>query len=175
MRLWAEERRSGTIEILLTLPLTVTQAVLGKFFAAWFFLAVGLFLTCPIIFTVSYLGDPDWGLIFTGYLGSLLMAGSYLAVGVFCSALTKNQVISFILAVVACSLLVAAGSPPALDFLSGWVPGLFLSIFESLSFMNHFDSIQKGVLEFKDLLFYIIIICGWLAASVILLRNRKAV
>ena len=174
MRLWAEERRSGTIEVLLTLPLTVTQAVLGKFFAAWLFLAVGLFLTCPIIFTVSYLGDPDWGLIITGYLGTILMAGSYLSIGIFCSALTKNQVVGFILAVVACSVLVAAGSPPALDFLSRWVPGFFVDIFESLSFMNHFDSIQKGVLEFKDLLFYISIMCGWLIATVVLLQNRKA-
>lgn len=174
MRLWAEERKSGSIELLLTLPITVRQAVLGKFFAAWFFIGIALLLTFPLPWTVSYLGDPDWGLIITGYIGSFLMAGGFLAIGSFFSALSKNQVISFILAVVACGVLVFAGMPTSLDFLSGFLPKPLVDAAEHMSIQIHFDSMNQGVLELKSLAFFAILIVGWLAACMIVLEERKA-
>lgn len=174
MRLWSEERRSGTVELLLTLPVTVTQAVLGKFFAAWLFLTIALVLTFPMVITVCYLGDPDLGLIAVGYLGSILMAGGFLAVGCFFSALSKNQVISFVLAVVACSVLVFAGMPTTLNYLSGFLPAGLVNAVEGMSFQVHFDSIQRGVLEFKDLSYFILLIIGWIIASTVILEERKA-
>lgn len=174
MRLWAEERRVGSIELLLTLPITVIQAVLGKFFAAWFFLAIALALTFPMVITVCYLGDPDVGLIITGYLGSLLMAGGFLAVGCFFSAVSKNQVISFVLAVVACAILVFAGMPTTMNYLSMFLPGGLVSAIETMSFQSHFESIQRGVLEFKDLSYFVLLIIGWIAACSIILDERKA-
>ena len=174
MRLWAEERRVGSIELLFTLPITVTQAVLGKFFAAWLFLAIALALTFPMPITVAYLGDPDIGLIITGYLGSLLMAGGFLAIGGFFSVVSKNQVISFVLSVVACAVLVFAGRPTTLNYLSTFFPAGLVSAIENMSFQTHFESIQKGVLEFKDLSYFILLIVGWIAASTIILDERKA-
>jgi ABC-2 type transport system permease protein len=174
MRLWAEERKSGSIELLLTLPITVTQAVLGKFFAAWAFLGIALLLTFPMPLTVYYLGNPDTGLIVTGYLGSFLMAGSFLAIGAFFSALSKNQVISFILSVVACAVLVYAGMPTTINYLSGLVPSGVLAMIEQVSFLTHFESIQKGVLEFKDISYFVILIIGWIWACTIMLDERKA-
>jgi ABC-2 type transport system permease protein len=174
MRLWAEERRVGSIELLFTLPITVTQAVLGKFFAAWLFLAIALALTFPMPITVCYLGDPDIGLIITGYLGSLLMAGGFLAIGCFFSVVSKNQVISFVLSVVACAVLVFAGRPTTLNYLSTFFPAGLVSAIETMSFQTHFESIQKGVLEFKDLSYFILLIVGWIAASSIVLDERKA-
>jgi len=174
MRLWAEERRVGSIELLFTLPITVTQAVLGKFFAAWLFLAIALALTFPMPITVCYLGDPDIGLIITGYLGSLLMAGGFLAIGCFFSVVSKNQVISFVLSVVACAVLVFAGRPTTLNYLSTFFPAGFVSAIETMSFQTHFESIQKGVLEFKDLSYFVLLIVGWIAASSIVLDERKA-
>ena len=141
MRLWAEERKTGSIEMLLTLPITVTQAVLGKFFAAWLFLTVALLLTFPVPITVCYLGNPDIGLIITGYLGSLFMAGGFLAIGCFFSAVSKNQVISFILSVVACAVLVFAGMPTTLDYLSTFLPAGLVGAIENMSFQTHFESI----------------------------------
>ena len=174
MRLWSEERKSGSIELLLTLPITITQAVLGKFFAAWCFLAIALLLTFPVPVTVCYLGDPDIGLIIAGYIGSLLMAGGFLAIGSFFSALSKNQVISFILAVVACGVLVYAGMPTTLNYLSNVLPGPAVSFVESMSLQTHFESIQKGVLEFKDISYFVILIVGWVSACSIILSERKA-
>ena len=174
MRLWAEERKSGSIELLLTLPITMIGAVLGKFFAAWVFLTIGLVLTFPMVITVCYLGDPDIGLILTGYLGSVLMAGGFLAVGCFFSALSKNQVISFVLSVVACAVLVFAGMPTTMDYLSTFLPAGLVSAIERMSFQIHFESIQKGVLEFKDLSYFVILISGWLAACTVILDERKA-
>lgn len=174
MRLWAEERRVGSIELLFTLPITVTQAVLGKFFAAWLFLAIALALTFPMPITVCYLGNPDIGLIVTGYLGSLLMAGGFLAIGCFFSVVSKNQVISFVLSVVACAVLVFAGRPTTLNYLSTFFPAGLVSAIENMSFQTHFESIQKGVLEFKDLSYFVFLIVGWLAASTIILDERKA-
>ncbi|UCG60088.1 MAG: ABC-2 transporter permease [Phycisphaerales bacterium] len=174
MRLWAEERKVGSIELLFTLPVTITQAVLAKFFAAWFFLAIALALTFPMVITVSYLGDPDAGLIITGYLGSFLMAGGFLAIGCFFSAVSKNQVISFVLSVVACAILVFAGMPTTLSYLSTFLPAGLVSAVEGMSFQTHFESIQRGVLQFRDLAYFILLIVGWIAACTVVLDERKA-
>jgi len=174
MRLWSEERKSGSIELLLTLPVTVRQAVLGKFFAAWLFLTIALALTFPMVITVCYLGNPDMGLIATGYLGSLLMAGGFLAIGCFFSALSKNQVISFVLSVVACAILVFAGMPTTMDYLYTFLPGGLVSAIGSMSFLAHFESIQRGVLEFRDLSYFVLLIIGWMAAGIVILEERKA-
>ncbi len=174
MRLWAEERKSGSIELLLTLPITVTQAVLGKFFAAWVFLIIALVLTFPMVITVLYLGSPDIGLILTGYLGAVLMAGGFLSVGCFFSALSKNQVIAFVLSVVACAVLIFAGVPTTMNYLSTFLPTGLVSAIGNMSFETHFESIQKGVLEFKDVTYFIILIIGWIAACTVVLEERKA-
>jgi ABC-2 type transport system permease protein len=174
MRLWAEERKTGSMELLLTLPITVTQAVLGKFFAAWVFLIIALALTFPMVMTVFFLGNPDVGLIITGYLGSVLMAGGFLAVGCFFSALSKNQVISFVLSVVACAVLIFAGVPTTMNYLSTFLPAGLVSAIETMSFELHFESIQKGVLEFKDISYFILLIIGWVAACTVVLEERKA-
>jgi len=174
MRLWAEERKTGSLELLFTLPVTAPGAVLGKFVAAWLFLGLGLALTFPLVITVAYLGDPDVGPLATGYAGSFLLAGAYLAIGCFFSALSKNQVISFILSVAACALLFAAGLPTTLNYLSTFLPGGLLTFVEGLSVQNHFDSMQRGVLEFSDAAFFVLLIVGWVAAGGIVLRERKA-
>jgi ABC-2 type transport system permease protein len=173
MRLWAEERKVGSIELLFTLPITITQAVLGKFFAAWLFLVIALALTFPMVITVCYLGEPDIGLIITGYLGSLLMAGGFLAIGCFFSALSKNQVISFVLSVVACAVLVFAGMPTTLNYVSTFLPAGLVSAIENMSFQTHFESIQRGVLRFEDLSYFVLLIIGWIAACSIVLDERK--
>jgi ABC-2 type transport system permease protein len=174
MRLWAEERKSGSVELLFTLPITISQAVLGKFIAAWVFLAIALGLTFPMVMTVFYLGKPDVGLIITGYLGSILMAGGFLAVGCFFSALSKNQVISFVLSVVACAVLVFAGMPTTMEYLSTFLPmGLVIAI-ESMSMETHYSSIQKGVLELKDISYFALLIVGWVYANTIILEERMA-
>lgn len=174
MRLWAEERKVGSIELLFTLPITVTQAVLGKFMAAWCFLTISLALTFPMVLTVRYLGDPDMGLIVTGYLGTWLMAGGFLAVGCFFSALSKNQVIAFVLAVVACALLFFAGMPSTLQYLATLLPKGLLDAVETLSFQTHFESIQRGVVKFSDLSYFVLLIAGWITACTLVLDERKA-
>jgi ABC-2 type transport system permease protein len=174
MRLWAEERKAGSIELLLTLPITVLQAVLGKFFAAWAFLGIALLMTFPIPVAVYYLGQPDTGLIITGYLGSFLLAGSFLAIGSFFSALTKNQVISFILSVVACGILVYAGMPTTVNYLSAILPSGAVQIVQSLSIQSHLDSVLKGVIEFKDMAYFVILIVAWIGACAVILEERKA-
>jgi len=174
MRLWAEERKSGSIELLFTLPVTVIQAVLGKFFAAWVFIVIALALTFPMVITVFYLGNPDVGLIVTGYLGSILMAGGFLAVGCFFSALSKNQVISFVLSVVACAALVFAGMPTTMNYLSTFMPAGLVTAIEAMSFQTHFESVQRGVLGFQDISYFLFLIVGWVAACAIILEERKA-
>ena len=174
MRLWAEERRVGSIELLLTLPITIMQAVLGKFCAAWLFIVIALALTFPMVITVCYLGDPDVGLIITGYLGTVLMAGGFLSIGSFFSIITKNQVISFVLSVVACAVLVYAGMPSTLNYLSTFLPAGLVSAIGGLSFQEHFESIQKGMLEFKDFSYFILLIIGWIFAGAYILDERKA-
>ena len=174
MRLWAEERRVGSVELLLTLPITVPQAVLGKFLAAWLFIVIALALTFPMVITVCILGDPDISLIITGYIGTILMAGSFIAIGSFFSAISKNQVISFVLSVVACAVLVFAGMPTTLNYLSTFMPSGLVSAIGTMSLQTHFESIQKGVLEFKDFSYFILLIIGWIAACSIILEERKA-
>ena len=174
MRLWAEERKGGTIELLFTLPITITQAVLGKFFAAWLFLGIALALTFPMVITVAYLGNPDVGLIFTGYLGSFLLAGGFLAIGCFFSAVSKNQVIAFVLSVVACAAFVYAGMPTTLNYFAGFLPMGLVSAIGNMSLMTHFDSLQKGVIKFSDLAYFALLIAGWIYACNIILDERKA-
>jgi len=174
MRLWAEERKSGSIELLLTLPITVMQAVLGKFLAAWVFLIIALGLTFPMVITICYLGNPDVGLIVTGYLGSILMAGAFLSVGCFFSAASKNQVISFVLSVVACAALVFAGMPTTMQYLSTFLPAGLVAAVETMSLQTHFESIQKGVIEFGDMAYFVLLIIGWVAGCAIILEERKA-
>ena len=144
MRLWAEERRSGTLELLLTLPITITEAVIGKFLAAWAFTASALALTFPIWITVNYLGEPDNLVILGGYLGSLLMAGGFLSIGSCVSAMTRNQVIAFVVSVVICFLFIMSGFPLVLDFFRGWAPQALIDVIASFSFFSHFESIKKG-------------------------------
>ncbi|SDT92894.1 ABC transporter permease subunit [Halopseudomonas salegens] len=174
MRLWAEERKSGTIELLMTLPVSRVDMVLGKFLAAWVFIGIALVLTFPIIITVNYLGDPDNGAIFTGYLGSWLLAGSYLAIGSCMSALTKNQVIAFIVSVVACFIFIVSGFPLLLDLFSGWAPQILLDAVASLSFLIRFEAISKGVLDLRDLLYFISLMAVWLLATAIVIDLKKA-
>lgn len=174
MRLWAEERRSGSIELLMTLPVTLWQAVLGKFLAAWAFVGVALALTFPVWLTVNYLGDPDNGAIFAAYIGSLLMAGGFLAVGACLSATTRNQVIAFILTAVACFLLLLAGHPFVLRPLAGWVPQLIVDGIASLSFLTHFNALSKGVIDLRDLTYFGLVIGFALYANALVLDMKKA-
>jgi ABC-2 type transport system permease protein len=174
MRLWAEERRTNTIELLFTLPLTPTQAVLGKFFAAWTVIALALALTCPMVFTVHYLGRPDAGPIITGYIGTMLLAGTYLAIGSLFSALTRNQVIAFALAVVACAAFLYASSPMAMDYLSGFAPMGLVEVVESLSIQMRFESMMRGVIEMRDLAFFVFLGAACLCANVLTLKERMA-
>jgi len=174
MRLWAEERKVGSIEMLFTLPITIWQAVLGKFLAAWVFLTIALALTFPMVITVYYLGKPDMGLILTGYLASWLMAGGFLAIGCFFSAVSKSQVISFVLAVVACAVLVFAGMPSTLNYLSTFLPAGLVQAVGAMSFLTHFESMQRGIIQFSDLSYFVLLIVGWMAASTVVLDERKA-
>jgi ABC-2 type transport system permease protein len=174
MRLWAEERKTGSIELLFTLPITVTQAVLGKFFAAWLFLIIAMALTFPMVITVCYLGKPDMGLIAVGYLASILMAGGFLAIGCFFSAISNNQVISFVLSVVGCAVLVFAGMPTTMNYLSTFLPAGLVESISRMSFQEHFESMQKGVLDFRDVSYFAVLIAGWIAACGVVLDERKA-
>ena len=174
MRLWAEERKSGSIELLMTQPITLWQAVLGKFFAAWIFTALALALTFPLWLTVNYLGHPDNGAILAAYLGSLLLAGGFLAVGSCMSALTRNQVVAFILAVVVCFLFLLAGFPLVLDVFRAWAPQPLIDMIASLSFLGHFDAITKGVIDLRDLLYFSMLIGFFLLATSIALELHKA-
>jgi len=174
MRLWAEERKVGTIELLLTLPVTIWQAVLGKFLAAWVFVTIALGLTYPMVETVKFLGEPDMGPIITGYLGSWLMAGGFLAIGCFFSAITKSQVISFVLSVVACAVLVFAGMPSTLNYLSTILPAGLTRAIEGMSFQLHFESMQRGILKFSDIAYFVLLIAGWITACAVILDERKA-
>jgi ABC-2 type transport system permease protein len=173
MRLWAEERKSGSLELLLTLPLSTWQAVLGKFLAAWAFLGLALALTFPMWITVAWLGDPDHGVIFAGYLGSWLMAGAFLAIGSCVSATTRSQVIAFVLTVLVCLLLLLAGFPLALDLVRGWAPQALVDAVSGLSFLTHFHAIGRGVLDLRDVLFFLLSIVAWLAATGIVIELKK--
>jgi ABC-2 type transport system permease protein len=174
MRLWAEERKTGTVELLLTLPVTITEAVLGKFLAAWAFTGIALILTFPIWISVNYLGEPDNLVILAGYLGSFLMAGAFLAIGSCMSALTKNQVIAFIVSAVVCLAFVLSGFPLVLDFFKDWTPQIILQTISSFSFLTHFNAISKGVIDIRDLIFFLSLIIFWLFVTAIFIEMKKA-
>jgi ABC-2 type transport system permease protein len=174
MRLWAEERKSGSIELLMTQPVTLWEAVLGKYFAAWAFTGLALALTFPMWITVNFLGNPDNGTILAAYIGSFLLAGGYLAIGSCMSALTNNQVIAFILGVVACFIVLLAGFPIVLDAFRAWLPQWLVDAIASLSFLTHFDSIKKGVIDVRDLLYFAMVGGFFLLATSIALDVRKA-
>ena len=174
MKLWAEERNSGTIELLMTQPVTLWEAVLGKYFAAWIFTALAVGLTFPLWITVNYLGNPDNGAILAAYIGSLLLAGGFLAVGSCMSALTRNQVVAFILGVVVCFIFLVAGLQMVLDVFRSWAPQALVNAIASLSFLTHFESIQKGVIDIRDLLYFGMLIALFLLATSIAIELRKA-
>ena len=174
MRLWSEERKTGTIELLMTLPVTLWEAVIGKYLAAWCFTAIALALTFPIWITVNYLGDPDNTVIFVSYIGSLLMAGGFLAIGSCISALTKNQVIAFVISIVICFLFILSGFPLVLDFFSGWAPQPILDAISSFSFLSHFNSIMKGVIDIRDIIFFASLIGLWLYLNTLAIESNKA-
>ena len=174
MRLWAEERRQGTLELLFTLPVAVNHAVMGKFLAGWCFLGLALLLTLPMPLTVLYLGEPDLGPILTGYLGSFLLAGSYLSVSGWMSSCTKNQVISFICSFVLCLLLVLAGYPPVTGFLLKWgAPNGLVEFVAGCGVMSHFESLQQGVIDFRDMLYFGCVMLFSLLATTVTLRGDR--
>ena len=174
MRLWSEERRSGTIELLLTMPVSAWQAIVGKFVASWLFLALALFLTFPLVMTVNYLGSPDNAAIFGGYVGSVLLAGSYLSISCMTSAITRNQVVSFILSVVGCLFLILAGYPPVTNLLVRWAPRWLVEGVASFSVMPHFEGFQKGVLSSNDIFFFLSIIVFSLFTTGVIIRSHRA-
>jgi ABC-2 type transport system permease protein len=173
MRMWAEETKGGTLELLLTLPLTLWQAMLGKFLAAWVFIGIALALTFPIWITVNYLGSPDNGVILAGYLGSWMMAGSFIAIGACLSALTRSQVVAFILTALVSVLLILAGQQQVLDFFQGALPRRLINAVAHLSMLRHFEAIARGVLDMRDLLYFVLSIIGWLLAGVLLLDLKR--
>ena len=174
MRLWAEERKTGSIELLMTLPLSTWQAVAGKYLAAWFFSGIALLLTFPVWLTVNYLGEPDNAVIAASYIGSFLMAGSYLAIGSCVSAYTKNQVIAFVIAVVICFIFLLSGTPLVLDLFQGWLPQVLIDTISSMSITTHFSAIQKWVIDFKDIIFFFSFIGCWLLANIIVVEMKKS-
>jgi ABC-2 type transport system permease protein len=174
MRMWAEERKSGTIELLLTLPVTMWQAVFAKFLAAWAFIGIALLLTFPVWITVDYLGSPDNGVIFASYLGSFLMAGAFLAVGSCISAATRNQVVAFILTAAVCFLFLLAGTPLVLDFFRAFFPQGVIDAIAGLSFLSHFTSISKGVIDLRDMVYFLATIGFWLYANAVVIDLKKA-
>lgn len=174
MRMWSEERRLGTIELLLTMPVTPWQAILGKFFAAWAVIGLALALTFPVWITVNYLGNPDNGVILAGYLGSLLMGGAYLALTAMTSAITRNQVVAFILSVVIALFLILAGYPPVTNLLIQWASPWLVEAIASFSVMTHFEGIRRGVLDSRDLLYFLSIILFSLFTTSVILRAHRA-
>jgi len=174
MRLWAEERRSGTIELLFTLPIATWQAIVAKFLASWLFLALALFLTFPAVLTVNVLGEPDNGAIFAGYVGSFLLAGAYLAVTCMTSAMTRNQVVAFILSVVVCLFLVLAGFNPVTDLMVRWASPAVVDTVAAFSVVTHFDAFQRGVIDARDLVFFLSVIGFALFATGVILRGHRA-
>ena len=174
MRLWAEERRLGTIEVLTTLPIPLWHAVVGKFLAAWFISLVALALTAPLWITVSWLGDPDQGVIVAGYIGSAMVAGIFLAIGGFVSALTKNQVIAFVVTIVACFLVLLSGFPLVLNFFRDWMSPGAVEAIASVSVLTHFNSLMRGVVELRDVVYFASGICALMVATTFVVDWRKS-
>lgn len=171
MRLWAEERRAGTIELLFTLPLSTTAAVVGKFLAAWAFVSLGVLLTFPYALTVGYLGDPDWGVIAASYLGAILMAAAYIGIGSLASALTRNQVIAFVIAVFICLGFAVLGFPPVAGVLQGFLPVAVVDAIVNFSFFPHFEAISRGLLSLGSLVFFVTLTAFTLLVNVIVLER----
>jgi ABC-2 type transport system permease protein len=174
MRLWSEERMTGTIQLLLTLPVTIKDVVIGKFLAAWIFMGIALLLTFPMILTVGYLGSPDYGVIIASYLGSFLMAGAYLAIGSFTSSLTKNQVISFVLSIVFCLVLLLMSFPMVTDYFANFFGPETVDIIASFGFWVHFESIQRGVIDLGDIFYFLSVIIFMLTANAVVIEVKKA-
>jgi len=174
MRLWTEERRTGTLELLMTLPVTLPQALVGKFLAAWLFMVIGVLLTLPVVFTTIYLGSPDAGAVIGGYAGAILLSGAYVAVGTLTSAMTRNQVISFVIAFVICLFLALAGWPPVMEIVNKWAPGWLVNGIASLSVMPHFESLQRGVIDVRDVIYYVSVMALALFGAHLVLENRKS-
>ncbi len=174
MRLWSDERKSGSIELLMTLPVSITDAVVGKYLAAWSFTAVALFLTFPMWLTVNYLGNPDNTVILASYIGSLIMAGGFLAIGSCISAFTKSQVIAFVISVVICFMFILSGFPMVLDLFQGWAPQAVIDAIASFSFFTHFTSIKKGVIDIRDIIYFAALITFWLYVNVVVVETKKA-
>jgi ABC-2 type transport system permease protein len=174
MRLWSEERRQGTMELLLTMPVAAWQAILGKFLASWLFLVIALALTFPLIFTVNWLGDPDNGVVASGYIGAAMLAGAYLAISSMTSALTRNQVIAFIIAVVLCLLLILAGFSPVTDLLSRWASPAVVEFVTRFSVLAHYDGFQRGVIDMRDLAYFLSVMAFALFATGVIIRSHRA-
>ncbi len=174
MRLWSDERKSGSIELLMTLPVSITDAVVAKYLAAWTFTAIALILTFPMWITVNYLGEPDNAVILASYIGSLIMAGGFLAIGSCISALTKSQVISFVISVVICFMFILSGFPMVLDLVESWAPQAVIDAIASFSFLTHFTSIKKGVIDMRDVIYFSALITFWLYVNVVIVENKKA-
>ncbi len=174
MRSWSEERKSGTIELLMTLPVSTWQAMMAKHLAAWAVLGLSLLLTFPLWLTVNYLGNPDNGIIVAAYVGSWLMSGAFLSIGMCMSAMTKNQVVAFILSVVVCFVFVASGSNIVLDAFKNWAPSEVIDIIASFSFLTHFESMAKGVITLNDLIYFLLVTICWLFAGLVIIEQKKA-
>jgi ABC-2 type transport system permease protein len=174
MRLWAEEKKQGTEELLFTLPITTIQAIIAKLLAAWCFIIIALLLTFPMVFAVNYLGNPDNGVILAGYLGSALMAGAFIAIGSCISATTSNQVIAFVGSFLVSMLFNVTGFPMVIDYLSKILPGNMIEIIQGFSFVTNFDVIIKGLLDVKVLVYFASIMLAWMVANVIILEINKA-
>ncbi len=174
MGLWAEERRSGTVELLLTMPITMSEAIIGKFLAAWLFITIGVLLTFPVVITTAYLGNPDMGAVLSAYFGSILLAGAYVAVGMLTSSMSRSQVIGFVLGLLGCLLLLLAGWEPITGFFVRWAPDWLVRAIASFSFMPHYDSMQRGVIDLQDIAYYLSVIVLMIFATHIVLDNRKS-
>lgn len=174
MRLWSEERRLGTIEMLMTLPITSTQAVLGKFLAAWVFAIIALLLTFPMVITVNYLGEPDNGTIIAGYLGSIILASGYLAISSCISSLTRNQVVAFVISITICFLFVVSGFPLVLDFFSSiGLPQPVVDTISSFSFLSHSHEMMMGIISLKNIIFFASLVSFWLFVNVIIVDYKR--
>ncbi len=173
MRIWAEERRTGSIELLLTLPFTTWDLVLGKYLAAWAFTALALALTMPLVITVAWLGDPDFGVLLGGYAAAVLLAGSFLALGVCLSAATGSQVIAFVLCAVACFLLMLSGFPFVLDYFAGWAPRPLIESLGAMSALTHFEGILRGVFDLRDVVYFASVIGAFLCLNVAVIDARR--
>ena len=175
MRLWSDERKSGTIELLMTLPVSITDTVVAKYLAAWSFTAIALSLTFPMWITVNYLGNPDNTVVLASYIGSLIMAGGFLAIGSCISALTKSQVIAFVISVVICFMFILSGFPMVLDLFEDWAPQAVIDAIASFSFLTHFTSIKKGVIDIRDVIYFAALITFWLYVNVVIIENLSLI